>query len=75
VEASAARPRRLPVAALIVALWSGGALLSIAFGVAAATSATVLAGLLGVLAASAVVVAAFIATRWALLALLFLLYS
>jgi putative inorganic carbon (HCO3(-)) transporter len=74
VQAFAARIRPLPVG-LVVALWSGGALLSIAFGVAAATSVTALAGLLGVLAASAVVAAAFIAPRWALIALLFLLYS
>lgn len=75
MQASAARPRHPPVAALVVALWGGGALLSIAVGVAAATSATALAGLLAVLAAAAVVMAAFTATRWALIALLFLLYS
>jgi putative inorganic carbon (hco3(-)) transporter len=78
VEARAARIRHAPVAApsvARVALWSGGALFSIAIGLAAATSLTALAGLLGVLAASAVVTAAFRAPRWAVIVLLFLLYS
>jgi putative inorganic carbon (HCO3(-)) transporter len=74
MQAHASRIRHLPVG-LVVGLWSGSALLSIALGVAAGTSVTALAGLLGVLAASAVVVVAFTATRWALLVLLFLLYS
>jgi O-antigen ligase len=74
MQTFASPTRSLPVG-LVVALYGGGALFSIAFGVAAATSATALAGLLGVLAASAVVAAAFIAPRWALIALLFLLYS
>src|SRR5688500_7232056 len=74
MQAHADRIRHLPVG-LLVGLWSGSALLSIALGLAAATPVTALAGLLGGLAASAVVVAAFVATRWALIALLFLLYS
>jgi O-antigen ligase len=75
VEALAARVRQFPVAGLVVALWGGGALLAIAVGVAAATSAIALAGLLAVLAASAVVTAAFTAPRWAFIVLLFLLYG
>lgn len=75
MEAFSARIRHFPVGGLVVALWGGGALLAILFGVAAATSVTALAGLLGVLAASAVVTVAFTATRWALIVLLFLLYS
>jgi hypothetical protein len=70
-----ARNRQSPSTGLAVALWGGGALLAVIFGVAAATSVAAVAGLIGVLVASAVVVAAFTATRWALLALLFLLYS
>ena len=64
-----------PRPALLVALWSGGALLAVALGAAVATSVTAVTGLLGVLAASAVVAAAVMATRWALIALLFLLFS
>jgi putative inorganic carbon (HCO3(-)) transporter len=75
VDAFSARMRHLPVSGLVAALWGGGALLAVALGVAAATSAIALAGLLAVLAASAVVTAAFTAPRWALLVLLFLLYS
>ena len=75
MEALATRIRHFPVNGLVVALWSGGALLAIALGVAAATSVTALAGLLGFLAASAVLAAAFMAPRWALIVLLFLLYS
>lgn len=75
MEAFAARIRHFPVGGLVVALWSGGALLAIALGVAAATSVIALAGLLGLLAASALVAAAFIAPRWALVVFLFLLYS
>jgi putative inorganic carbon (HCO3(-)) transporter len=74
VQAFADRTRPPPVG-LVVALYGGGALLSIAFGVAAATSVIAVAGLLAVLAGSAVVAAAFIAPRWALIALLFLLFS
>ncbi|HEX3293751.1 MAG TPA: O-antigen ligase family protein [Solirubrobacterales bacterium] len=70
-----ARNRQSPSTGLAVALWGGGALLAVVFGVAAATSVAAVAGLIAVLAASAVVVVAFTATRWALLALLFLLYS
>jgi putative inorganic carbon (HCO3(-)) transporter len=74
VEARAAGIRHLPATPTVL-LWSGGALLSIALGVLAATSLTALAGLLGVLGMSAVVTAAFTAPRWAIIALLFLLYS
>jgi putative inorganic carbon (hco3(-)) transporter len=74
VEALAGN-RQSPSTGLAVALWGGGALLAVVFGVAAATSIAAVAGLIAVLAASAVVVVAFTATRWALLALLFLLYS
>jgi putative inorganic carbon (hco3(-)) transporter len=70
-----ARNRQSPSTGLAVVLWGGGALLAVVFGVAAATSVAAVAGLIAVLAASAIVVAAFTATRWALLALLFLLYS
>jgi putative inorganic carbon (HCO3(-)) transporter len=72
-----ARNRQSPSTGLAVALtlWGGGALLAVVFGVAAATSVAAVAGLIAVLAASAIVVVAFTATRWALLALLFLLYS
>jgi O-antigen ligase len=49
--------------------------LAVVLGVATATSVHAVAGLVGFLAASAVVAAAFIATRWALIVLLFLLYS
>jgi O-antigen ligase len=74
VEAHA-RNSQSSVTGLVVALWSGGAVLAVVFGVAAATSVTAVAGLVAVPAASALVVAAFIATRWALIVLLFLLYS
>lgn len=67
--------RQSPSTGLTIPLWGGGALLAVVFGVAAATSVAAVAGLVAVLAASAIVVAAFTATRWALLALLFLLYS
>jgi putative inorganic carbon (HCO3(-)) transporter len=70
-----ARNRQAPSTGLVIPLWIGGALLAVAFGLAAATSVTAVAGLLAVLTASAVVVAAFTETRWALIALLFLLYS
>ncbi|HEY6771153.1 MAG TPA: O-antigen ligase family protein [Solirubrobacterales bacterium] len=70
-----ARNRQPPSTGLAFALWGAGALLAAVFGVAAATSVAAVAGLIALLAASAVVVAAFAATRWALLALLFLLYS
>lgn len=70
-----ARHRQPPATGLAVALWGGGALLAVAFGFAVATSVTAVAGLIGVLAASAVVAIAFTATRWALIVLLFLLYS
>jgi putative inorganic carbon (HCO3(-)) transporter len=74
MEALASK-RQSPGTGLTIALWGSGAFLAVAIGVAAATSVVALAGLLAILAASAVVVAAFTATRWALLALLFLLYS
>ena len=67
--------RQSPSTGLAVVLWGGGALLAVVFGVAAATSVAAVAGLIAVLAAAVIVVAAFTATRWALLALLFLLYS
>ena len=70
-----ARNRQSSSTGLPVVLWGGGALLAAGFGVAAATSVAAVAGVIAVLAATAVVVAAFTATRWALLALLFLLYS
>jgi putative inorganic carbon (HCO3(-)) transporter len=70
-----ARNRQSPSAGLAVPLWGGGALLAVVLGVAAATSVTAVAGLLAVLAAAAVVVAAFTETRWALIVLLFVLYS
>jgi O-antigen ligase len=60
---------------LVIVLWSGGAVLAVAFGVAVATSVTAVAGLLGLLAVSAVIAAVVTATRWALIVLLFLLYS
>jgi O-antigen ligase len=69
-----ARNRQSPTG-LVFALWGGGALLAVAFGVASAASVTAVAGLLAVLAASAVLAAALTATRWALIVLLFLLYS
>jgi O-antigen ligase len=75
VEAFSLRIRRFPVGALLGALWGGGALLAIALGVAAATSVIALVGLLGVLAASVVIAAAFAAPRWAVIVLLFVLYS
>lgn len=67
--------RQSPSTGLAIALWGGGALLAVVFGVAAATSVAAVAGLVALLAASAIVVVALTATRWALLALLFLLYS
>jgi putative inorganic carbon (HCO3(-)) transporter len=70
-----ARNRQSPSAGFAVPLWGGGALLAVVLGIAAATSITAVAGLLAVLAALAVVVAAFTATRWALIVLLFVLYS
>lgn len=70
-----ARHRHSPSTALPIVLWGSGALLAVVLGVATATSIAAVGGLIAVLAASAIVVAAFIATRWALLALLFLLYS
>ena len=70
-----ARNRQSPSTGLAVALWGGGGLLAVVFGVAAATSVAAVAGLVALLAGSAIVVVAFTATRWALLALLFLLYS
>ena len=70
-----ARNRQSSSTGLAIALWGGGTLLAIVFGVATATSVAAVAGLIAVLAASAIVVVAFTATRWALLALLFLLYS
>ena len=75
VEALAHTRRRPSVDGLSLALWGGGALLAVVFGLAAATSTTAVAGVLAVLATSAVLTAAFMATRWALLVLLFLLYS
>jgi putative inorganic carbon (hco3(-)) transporter len=60
---------------MLAALWGGGALLAILLGVAAATSPLVLVGLLGLLAASIVIAAAFAEPRWALIVLLFVLYS
>ena len=74
MEALASK-RHSPNTGLAIALWGGGALLAVVLGIAAAASVAAVAGLIAVLAASAVVVAAFTATRWALLALLFLLYS
>ncbi len=70
-----AHNRQPPGTRLVIALWCGGALLAIVFGLAAATSVAAVAGVLAVLAATAVVVVAFTETRWALLVLLFLLYS
>jgi hypothetical protein len=70
-----ARNRQSSSTGLAIAIWAGGALLAIILGLAAAMSLTAVAGVLAVLAASAVVAAAFTETRWALLALLFLLYS
>ncbi|HEY6637815.1 MAG TPA: O-antigen ligase family protein [Solirubrobacterales bacterium] len=70
-----AHNRQPPGARLSIALWCGGALLAIVFGLAAATSVAAVAGVLALIAAIAVVVAAFTETRWALLVLLFLLYS
>jgi putative inorganic carbon (hco3(-)) transporter len=75
VEALSVRIRSFPAGALIAALWVGGALLAIAFGVVVATSPIMLVGLVGVLTASAVIAAAFAAPRWALIVLLFVLYS
>jgi putative inorganic carbon (HCO3(-)) transporter len=70
-----AHKRQSPSTGLALVLWGVGALLAVVFGVAAATSVAAVAGLIALLAASAVVVVAFAAPRWALLALLFLLYS
>jgi putative inorganic carbon (HCO3(-)) transporter len=67
--------RQAPNTGLVAALWGGGALLAVVLGIAVATSVTAVAGLLVVLAASGVVVAAFTETRWALIVLLFVLYS
>jgi putative inorganic carbon (HCO3(-)) transporter len=75
VEAFSVRIRSFPVGAVLAALWVAGALLAIALGVAAATSTIALVGVLGLLAASAVIAAAFAAPRWALIVLLFVLYS
>jgi O-antigen ligase len=75
VEAFSVRNRRFPVDPLLVALWGGGALLAIALGIAAAASPIVLVGLLGLLAASAVIAAAFAQPRWALIVFVFVLYS
>lgn len=75
MEAFSVRIRRYPVDPLRVALWGGGALLAIALGIAAATSPIVLVGLLGLLAASAVIGAAFAQPRWALIVFVFVLYS
>src|SRR3954452_17208988 len=74
MEALASK-RQSPGAGLAVAIWGGGALLALVFGVTAATSVAAIAGLVAALAGAAVVIAAFTATRWAVLALLFLLYS
>ncbi|HEY7267383.1 MAG TPA: O-antigen ligase family protein [Solirubrobacterales bacterium] len=70
-----ARNRHSPSDGIAVPLWGIGALLAVLFGVATATSVAAVAGLIALLASAAVVVVAFTATRWALLALLFLLYS
>lgn len=75
MEALSVRIRRFPVGTLLGVLWGGGALLAIMLGVAAATSPIALVGLVGVLAASVVIAAAFAAPRWALIVLLFVLYS
>jgi putative inorganic carbon (HCO3(-)) transporter len=75
VEAFSVRIRSSPVGALLAALWAGGALLAIVFGVAVATSPIALVGLFGLLAASVVVAAAFAQPRWALIVLMFVLYS
>jgi putative inorganic carbon (hco3(-)) transporter len=75
VEALAHTRRRPSLDGLSFAIWGGGALLAVVFGLAAATSMTAVAAVLAVLATSAVLAAAFMATRWALLILLFLLYS
>jgi putative inorganic carbon (hco3(-)) transporter len=74
MEALASK-RQSPSGGLAVAIWGGGALLAVVFGVTTATSVAAVAGLVAALAGAAVVIAAFTATRWALLALLFLLYS
>lgn len=75
MEAFSVRIRRFPIDPLLVALWGGGALLAIALGITAATSVIALVALLGLLAASAVVAAAFAQPRWALIVLVFVLYS
>ncbi len=75
MEAFSVRIRRFPVDPLLVALWGGGALLAIALGIAAATSPILLVGLFGLLAASAVIAAAFAQPRWALIVFVFVLYS
>jgi putative inorganic carbon (HCO3(-)) transporter len=75
VEAFLVRIRRFPIDPLLVALWGGGAFAAIALGIAAATSVIVLVGLLGLLAVSAVIAAAFAQPRWALIVLVFVLYS
>jgi putative inorganic carbon (hco3(-)) transporter len=75
VEASANRIRQFPVDGLTIAVWGGGALFAIGLGVMAATSITALAVLVALLALSAVIAAAFAAPRWAVIVLLFVLYS
>jgi O-antigen ligase len=75
VEAFSVRIKRSPVDPLLVVLWGGGALLAIVLGITAATAAIAIVALLALLAASAVVTAAFSQPRWALIVLVFVLYS
>jgi putative inorganic carbon (hco3(-)) transporter len=75
VEAFSVRIRRSPADPRLVVLWGGGALLAIVLGIATATSVIALVVILALLAASAVVAAAFAQPRWALIVLVFVLYS
>jgi putative inorganic carbon (hco3(-)) transporter len=75
VEAFSVRIKRSPVDPLLVVLWGGGALFAIVLGITAATSVIAIVALVALLAASAVVTAAFSQPRWALIVLVFVLYS
>jgi putative inorganic carbon (hco3(-)) transporter len=75
VEAFSVRIKRSPVDPLLVVLWGGGALLAIVLGITAATSVIAIVALFALLAASAVVTAAFSQPRWALIVFVFVLYS
>jgi putative inorganic carbon (hco3(-)) transporter len=75
VEALSVRNKAFPLGTVLAALWGCGALLAIVLGIAAATSVVALAALLALLALSAVIAASFAAPRWAVIVLLFVLFS